>query len=918
MGIKIIKAVCKNCRCLTAEFIKKDNYGNWVRCMKCDFQTITKEIDVIFEDDNLFDRDAIYKYTNDIQGLLNLEQEKKMKLQELDKKKKLKQQKIEATRKKAINKIMEIFHHDFLSSKKVWKNEFSKWVSEDEFHEISLMFLKNWFEKEPVKTPDEDQLKSISEVWHDVQVVARAGSGKTTTTVNRAYFLVKHCKVSPSQILLLAFNNQAAEEVYKRLRSLLGNKAPQAMTFHALAYSIVHPEEELIYDEEMNGNKQSSTVQQVIDSFIRSSSWSERIKDLMMKYFRADWEEIISKGYQLNPEEMVEYRRSLPYIGLDGKYYKSKGEKFIADYLFERDIPFKYERNFWWDGQNYKPDFTIPVNHQKLLGVVIEYFGMVGNNIYDKQIGMKRRFWGSRSDYHLVELYPSDVDSEDMIEQVLFPHLRNCGILQRKLTDLEIWHRIKDRAVGEFSLIVSQFINRARQIMMSPDELVEKVNQDLHSMSELQVAFLRVVWKIYKEYLTTLSHNDEEDFNGLIIRAIYKINSGESRWKRRKDSGDLSKVQYLFIDEYQDVSYLFYRIISAIKNVNHALKVYCVGDDWQAINGFAGSDLRFFNNFNEYFSNAKQFHIPTNYRSYQNIISVGNQLMDGEGEPAKGVLDQPGEVWFANINDFIPSTIETSKYKGQTITPALIRLVYFFTKKGQRVVMLCRRRNGLPWYTPYDSRKGKFHNEFINAIRNALPQELRAMVVIMDTVHSYKGKEEDTIIMVDAVDRSFPLIHPSNVFFEILGTTMESVIAEEKRLFYVGLSRAMKSLVILTERGAESPFLKRNIQYSKYVKTLNLTKLTYPNVGGHYTIKISNNHSSHDTLKIKAYLLENKYLWNPAERIWEKGLSAKGFNKEKLLNESWIEHASNVFISVIDEFENNIFQINIKQGEIIE
>ena len=89
------------------------------------------------------------------------------------------------------------------------------------------------------------------------------------------------------------------------------------------------------------------------------------------------------------------------------------------------------------------------------------------------------------------------------------------------------------------------------------------------------------------------------------------------------------------------------------------------------------------------------------------------------------------------------------------ITPGLIRMVYYFTKKGQRVALLCRRRNGLPWYTHYNSRKGKFHLDFIKTIRNALPEELRSMVVAMDTVHSYKGKEEDAVILVDAVTESF-------------------------------------------------------------------------------------------------------------------------------------------------------------------
>ncbi|MHC5732844.1 MAG: PDDEXK family nuclease, partial [Nostoc sp.] len=88
---------------------------------------------------------------------------------------------------------------------------------------------------------------------------------------------------------------------------------------------------------------------------------------------------------------MLRYRRSLPREGLDGNYYKSFGEKVIANFLLEHNITYKYERNFWWDGINYRPDFTIVTGENQ--GIVIEYFGLEGDPDYDIMSEQKREYW---------------------------------------------------------------------------------------------------------------------------------------------------------------------------------------------------------------------------------------------------------------------------------------------------------------------------------------------------------------------------------------------------------------------------------------------------------------------------------------------------------------------------------------------
>lgn len=170
--------------------------------------------------------------------------------------------------------LEKIFHQNFLESRQIWQEKLSDRISEEEFAQMSCQYIVQWFETQCWQKPDPEQALCIAEIWDDIQVIARAGSGKTSTIVNRAAFLVKHCKVSPSEILILAFNREAAKELDEKLNKMLPGNKPSAMTFHALAHALVHPEEELIFDDEKQGFTKSRSIQQVIDSYIKDPVWS--------------------------------------------------------------------------------------------------------------------------------------------------------------------------------------------------------------------------------------------------------------------------------------------------------------------------------------------------------------------------------------------------------------------------------------------------------------------------------------------------------------------------------------------------------------------------------------------------------------------------------------------------------------------
>ena len=132
-----------------------------------------------------------------------------------------------------LKSLMEHFQRDFLNASDFYRARCGDHISAEEYEAEKINFVRAWITHLLDKSPDLEQAAAIGAVEGHVQVVARAGSGKTTTLVNRALFLQQHCGVAPDEILLLAFNRKAAEEIRDRLVSNLQGSIPHVMTFHA-------------------------------------------------------------------------------------------------------------------------------------------------------------------------------------------------------------------------------------------------------------------------------------------------------------------------------------------------------------------------------------------------------------------------------------------------------------------------------------------------------------------------------------------------------------------------------------------------------------------------------------------------------------------------------------------------------------
>ena len=870
-------------------------------------------------------------------------------------------------REKAIDQVKEKFEQDFLQADLFYEKHLSSILPKDRYEKEKIEFVQEWMSENVSFLPDEDQARAISEIHGNIQLVARAGSGKTSTLVNRALFIIKHCRVPAEELLLLAFNRKAVLEMRKRMLFTLNNHAedefetqmkrevedskrwknasktqdieekiidmvaeklgiwlPHVMTFHALAYAIVKPEENLIYDDPQSDILGLSyALQQVINEHIIGDLQSE-IRDLMLAHFENHWEAILRGGYEKDKDEFLKFRRSLRNHTLKGEFVKSTGEKLIADFLFEHDIIYRYQRSHWWNGEDYCPDFT--VNKNEKVGVIVEHFGLEGDEDYDRQAQKKRNYWNAKEGWELIELSPLDLsaDGSKGFREKLKNSLQQKGIQCVKLSEDEIWHRIYKRAIDRFTRTTTGFVNRCRQLSwtkenlkdriseyLNMDKVAEETTEDLEvngasQPSLIEERFLLIIQRIYSAYLERLSATKEEDFNGLMQRAVDMIKRGHTRLTRRNLPCDLANIRYMFIDEFQDFSDLFYQVVLAVKELNEEMELFCVGDDWQAINRFAGSDLIFFEKFDQCFDNSNRFYMTTNYRSKRSIVEVSNVLMNNLGEPARPVYGKDsGYLLVADLHKLELSPLEKEYHGHDSITPAVLRLTERSLKEDRDVVLLSRRNEILGFV----NNKEEKHNAFEEHVRSYFPQEQKERISV-STVHKYKGLEKKTVIILDAVEGRYPLIHMDWIFTRIFGDDISKIIRDEQRLFYVAMTRAIDELIIITRGAEKSPFLEDLISTTgELISDVSWDNFPPLVLKGQeiYLVKVGNLKAGNSTptRSIKGLLKESGYSWNPKQRTWTKSFPVNNFSLEILELEKWSRIADGVQVQVFDETDAN-------------
>jgi len=829
----------------------------------------------------------------------------------------------------AIEKARQGFKTDFLKSESQYESELANHLSREEFERERIAFVRQWAANsrptsgaQPAIAPDDEQVVAIATVEGHVQLVARAGSGKTETVANRAAFLQKQCGVAPTEMLLLAFNRDAASEMTERVSAKLGKgPLPHIMTFHALAYALVPGAKALLVNSS-DGSDQSlnQEFQAVLLDAMARPEFEGRVRRLMLGHFRADWESIVRGGLNLTRDEMLSFRRSLVSETLRGEYVKSYGEKVIANFLFEHDIPYMYEQHHWVSGRNYRPDFTVPKSDSMSQGVVIEYFGLEGEPDYDSLSAKKRAYWESKTDrWAFIELGPKDWNRvAARLEACLKQKLVEAGVRPRRLSEDEIWLRARQRAVLRFTEAVSGFVGRCRKQWRTPQDIRELMLGHRYS-SDIERWFVGLAVEIYELYLDRLEATNADDFDGLLQRATYALDGGSTRFSRKAGDGDLKRIRYLFVDEYQDFTELFHQLIAALRAINPGVQLFCVGDDWQAINRFAGSDLKFYREFDRIFAPCRRLQLTTNRRSKRSIVQVSNALMSGRGAPAQPATDEPGAVTVVDLSKFRPTSLEESTFKRSLLTPVVLRIAGASLAKGHSVVLL-GARNVLT-----DPGGGAVSlDRYLRSLRDRLPASVRDRLSI-STAHGFKGNQSDVVIVLDATERNYPLIHPNWIFSRVLGESEAEIVDESRRLFYVALTRAKTELFILTEGDRRSPFLE---EISSRTNLVDVNWVRFPPILQEdvwLVVKVLGAYEAIEPLisglKADGYRYRDMSR-SGGERTWDRAFRMADLDEGFLINSPWMMQAkaagtTAVKVKFFDGLERLHAEGEIADGSII-
>lgn len=749
---------------------------------------------------------------------------------------------IEQKKSEVVKEIKQLLqYNDFVSADRR-SLELNNHLTLEEYEELKSQCIKVDLDQlsEQLGVPiDDEKATVLATVGKDILVTARAGTGKTTLIALKVRQLIQQYSIKPEEILVLAFNKDAASQFASKINKFCQKELvddSNCLTFHALAHRLANRDEQLLFNEKQDPD---NFVRKKQDEYI---GWMyEQLRDeqykavtgLLYRFFRALPKKLKAKDFS-NQDSYLLYRRNLRHISFAGDRVKSDAEKYIADFLFEHDIKYNNKpvcyRYEWNVKKNlnlsfkYEPDFTLWFEGQDLNQapiVVLEHWGVTEKHrasidyMTDKevvkylQIADKKRIFLKEKKIALIETsvdWFDEVVGDDVrihFENKLRKSLIKNGFTLNKIPEQEVIYKML-KAKGNLEPFYGQlrsFIVRAKKQSITAEHLELQI-QNESELGERQGYFYQIAIPVYKRYQASLKQNKKIDFDDLLVLAKHKIaeTDGKCTIEVFGNKQPIRSLKYVLVDEYQDLSGSFLGLLDSIRNCSPEVNLFCVGDDWQAINGFAGSDLEYFNNFQKYFRNGRKTSLLTNHRCAKNIVDYSNRVMSGLGSAARSLESRSdGSVEILPI-----PRVELDKNKPEYSEDSQYRIQ---NDGSSNYLKLCRYLKAIDLIIKNNPkvehtllfRTNEFHKRNQGAIVEILekwnPQSRK--LISTSTVHSYKGRENKNIVIVGAEEGSYPLLHPDNELLEILGVTIEKVIDEERRLYYVATTRAEDKLFIV-------------------------------------------------------------------------------------------------------------------------
>ena len=648
------------------------------------------------------------------------------------------------------------------------------------------------------KMLDEQQLRCITKEVHNHLVLAGAGTGKTTTIIGYVKYLLKKKICIPDDILVLSFTNASAAEMSERLNKEIGRPI-HAQTFHKLGLDIiasVQGKMPKIYSSDIR-----QFVRKQLDMLIQDLGYLRKL----CVYLTYNGVEQKSEFDFETEEEYRSYLKYNPPITLKKETVKSYGELDIANFLTQNGITYVYEQEYPIDtrtsefGQCY-PDFYLPnfdvyieyfgINRQ---GEVPAYFsgknGMSVAQAYQEGIKWKRELH-RKNGTRLIEVYAYEKFEEQLLPK-LEERLKKAGVVFTPMSPKDMWSEISGTENQKLDRVAELFgtvITLTKSNNCSLDE-VRSRNHSLRKFPSID-AVTDLIEPVYNNYQAMLQARNEIDFNDMINLASDYVQRGQF----------IHSYNYVIVDEYQDISQARYRLLAEMRQQKD-FHLFCVGDDWQSIYRFSGSDIGFILHFEKYWGASEISRIETTYRFPQSLISVSSSfIMKNPEQKRKRLKSAVADHGFSMEK----ITGYTDAYSVEFLAERLKEL-----PKGSSVLFLGRYRFDIKIL---DGQR-QFSYQYSTALGRTEVTFIRRpdLQISFMTIHSSKGLQADYVFLLNnkAHGMGFPSqIADAPILQLLLDNCDHYPFAEERRLFYVAITRAKKKVWLVTLKGDESVFIK--------------------------------------------------------------------------------------------------------------
>ncbi len=640
-------------------------------------------------------------------------------------------------------------------------------------------------------------------------ILAGAGAGKTSTIIRKILYLVFEKNVKPGSILAVTFTKNAADEMIDRLileadkdsgeyagilndRTLKGDKRDflrrqyqkkfpwisnlTIRTFHSFSYSLLSTygsidldnRFKILLDSKADSDTLSRRVADESPMDIYRKALSGLVEDrtflLKLKRYIIDYY-IDEINIQRSKDRM--YDLDKPYTTLNGTKVRSKSERDIADWLYSHELPFVYEPDVNFKDFPFNPDFYLPT-----LDLYIEHISDISHPIRDKEQQFKK---AGKLLYKIHEDMNHDIRGfHQALERITAGKID----VEEKDPPLKFEDEFKyyHDKVKEFLYNVKQLNDKVKVENLDFLKVYER-SQDHESVRISR--FYQLAKRIIKKYTSYCERYAYLDFNDLLIKSLEIL---------QKKSGVRQNIQntykHILVDEFQDVNTL------QIDFLNNMLKpetqLFCVGDDWQSIYGFRGSEVKYIVNFEKYFPDSRVIKFDLNYRSSDTIVRASNRVIRFNQhliqKEIRAFRDQDKRKIFLYC-------AQREEEDGVHFLVNKINELYENGYSKEEVLVLYRRTAQVFPYQEGWKKAG------LNVQRK--------------TIHGSKGLEAKVVFIVGLTEGNFPNVWQSDRIFQLVKEeNIDLLEEEERRLFYVALTRAQESVYLLSETGNESTFIE--------------------------------------------------------------------------------------------------------------